>query len=576
MDEPSKSSQPAAGERSSNHPRPFFYVQPAVQPFYTYQWHMNHPYGHHGFPGSAFHFSRPYMLPYSYLQYPGYVMPHSAMHPVDYRRLHERNFPHAPACDASLRQYQHGQSAQRETMCAGAQTDPSEALNKLIECLDQLRASDSSQTSGSLSPLPKEAKCGEESGIMGKKLISKPNVVEEDRDASCSRVGHVTQEEDSSLASGKEEEENNERVYQDCSESRSDSLSGSCQEKTKDEKVQDGVMVQPNGEMEWDGCMASPPSFQSSPVRSSITKKTEDQSLIQKPDDIPCCILHLPFEKVLSSGIYETSITSPSLGSPLNYPYHPPQLAHERVSVLSPSLDELSSHDELLSTDLDDIDLFPSRMYARGRLAEVTSKRCHGSDLCLLYPKKLTCATCGSHTFKKLSRTKTCRYEDVEDSDEAVGQRRLRNPLGKGHAVRKTHLLLKHKLRAAHHRETTESQHESSRSEHLCCESCTCSTEKNSRPASARLERRCRLTSDQLLRDGVGVNTRAKTCRAQPLPQRPQRLGQRKARFKPPLCQGSRNEEEEDNDEHEDEEEAQEVLQYHRTKGASKRGGPRC
>ncbi|KAF5890573.1 uncharacterized protein DAT39_019722, partial [Clarias magur] len=321
---------------------------------------------------------------------------------------------------------------------------------------------------------------------MGKKLISKPNVVEEDRDTSCSRVGHVTQEDDSSLASEKEEE-NNERVYQDCSESQSDSPSGSCHEKTKDEKVQDGVMVQPNGEMKWDGCMASPPSFQSSPVRSSLTKKDEDQSLIQKPEDIPCCILHLPFEKVLSSGIYEASITSPSLGSPLNYPYHPPQLAHERVSVLSPSLDELSSHDELLSTDLDDIDLFPSRMYARGRLAEVTSKRCHGSDLCLLYPKRLTCATCGSHTFKQLNRTKTCRYEDVEDSDEVEGQRRLRNTSGKGHSARKTHLLLKQKLRAAHHRETTESQHESSRSEHLCCESCTCSTEKNSRAASARL-----------------------------------------------------------------------------------------
>lgn len=48
-----KPSQPAAGERSSSHPRPFFYVQPAVQPFYTYQWHMNHPYGQHGFPGSG-------------------------------------------------------------------------------------------------------------------------------------------------------------------------------------------------------------------------------------------------------------------------------------------------------------------------------------------------------------------------------------------------------------------------------------------------------------------------------------------------------------------------------------------
>lgn len=44
-----------------------------------------------------------------------------------------------------------------------------------------------------------------------------------------------------------------------------------------------------------------------------------------------------------------------------------------------------------------------------------------------------------------------------------------------------------------------------------------------------------------------------------------ERLGQRKARFKPSVCQGSRNEEEEEDEDEEDEE--QEVLQCHRTKG---------
>lgn len=429
-------------------------------------------------------------------------MPHAAMHPVDYRRIHERQFPHAPGCEASLRQYQHCQATQRETTCVGAQTDPSEALNKLIECLDQLHASDSSQTSGSLSPLPKEAKCEEESGTMGKKLTSQSNMAD-DRDMSCSHVDHITQEEDSSLASGKEEEEKNEAMYHDYSESQSDlsqnhSLSGSCQEKNQDERGREEEAEQSNEEMEWDGCIASRPSAQSSPARSSLTRKPEDQSLIQNSQDFSCCILHLPFEKVLSSGVYGTSITPPSLGSPLNYTYHPPHLAHERVSVLSPSLDELSSHDELLSTDLDDIDLFPPRMYTRGKLAEVTSRRCHSSDLCFLCPKRLTCATCGSHTFKELSRTKLLqsRYEDVEDSDEVEVERHLRNALGKGHTSRKTHSLLKHKLRAVHHRERAESQHESSRSEHLCCEACMCSAEKsaraaNTRPGKAKSERIC-------------------------------------------------------------------------------------
>ncbi|KAI5619681.1 bucky ball [Silurus asotus] len=474
--EPSKPSQPMLGERSGSHPRPFFYVQPAGQPFYTYQWHMNQPYSQHGFPGSAFHFGRPYMLPYSYLQYPGYILPHTAMHPVDYRRIHERHFQHAPGCEATLRQYQHGQMVPRETTCVGAQTDPSEALNKLMECLDQLRASDSSQTSGSLSPLTKEQMCEEESGSMGKKVTSNSNMAEDDRDTTCSRVEHVTQEEESSLASGNEEK--NEVVYQDCSESHSDSQSAN--EKNPNEKVQD------EKEMEWKGCLISRPSSQSSPACSSSTRKAEDQSAIQKAQDISCCILHLPFEKVLSSGVYGASISSPSLGSPLNYTYRPPQLAHERVSVLSPSLDELSSHDELISTDIDDIDLFPTRIYTRGKLAEVASRRCHSSDLCLLYPKRLTCTTCGSHTFKELNRAKTCHYDDVEDSDEVEAQRRLRNAAGKGHVTRRTHSQSKHKFRASHHREKAESQHDSSRSELFCYETCTCSTGKSPKAANAR------------------------------------------------------------------------------------------
>ncbi|TUD02857.1 hypothetical protein Baya_16707 [Bagarius yarrelli] len=374
------------------------------------------------------------MFPYSYLQYPGYVMPHTAMQPVDYRRIHERNFPHSPGCDVPLRQYQHCSDAQRETTCVGAQTDPSEALNKLLECLDQLRCSDSSQTSGSVSPLTKEPKGEEERGTAEKNRISESNIADDNRDTSCSRSEIATQDEDSSLASGREEEGKNVGAYHDCLGSHLDlSPSGSCQEKKQDEKVQDEV-GQTNKEM--NGCIASRPTSHSSPVRSSLTRPDEDQSVTQKPQDLSCCILHMPIEKVLSSGVYGSSITPSSLGSPLSCTYQPPQLAHERVSVLSPSLDELSSHDELLSTDFDDVDLFPSRIYTRGKLAEVTSRRCHSSDLCMLYPKRLTCAMCGSHTFKELSRTRTRRYGNMEDSDDIVAERRLRNTAGKSHATR--------------------------------------------------------------------------------------------------------------------------------------------
>lgn len=87
-------------------------------------------------------FGRTYFSPYSYMQYPGYVMPHAPVHLLDYRRMCDPHFNSA-AYDVVRRQHHHGNMS-RETTCSGAQTDPSDALNKLIECLDKLRASETS------------------------------------------------------------------------------------------------------------------------------------------------------------------------------------------------------------------------------------------------------------------------------------------------------------------------------------------------------------------------------------------------------------------------------------------------
>ncbi|KAJ8393701.1 hypothetical protein AAFF_G00057540 [Aldrovandia affinis] len=120
-----------------NHTRPFFYVQPPSQPYYMYQWHMNNPYGHYGFPGSGIPFGRPYMPPYPYMQYPGYIIPHAPMQPVDYRRMYNPHFPSAASYDVRFRH--HHTRMRRETACSEAQTDPSDAVNQLIESLDKLR-----------------------------------------------------------------------------------------------------------------------------------------------------------------------------------------------------------------------------------------------------------------------------------------------------------------------------------------------------------------------------------------------------------------------------------------------------
>ncbi|XP_062860083.1 bucky ball-like [Trichomycterus rosablanca] len=576
MEEPNKASHSVGGDRSVNHPKPFFYVQPPAQPFYAYQWHMNHPYSHHNFPGYGFHYGRPYMVPYSYLQYPGYVMPH-AMHPVDYRRIYERNFPHSATCEVTLRQQQQqqGNVTQKETTCAGAQTEPCDALNKLIECLDQLHAADSSQTSGSVSPMTGDAK------YVGETLERKPDSEEE---SSSSPVEHFIQEENQCLC---EEMGKDEVHHHDChsDSSRIQSSSGIGQGR-QDDLIQDREGADTDEGMEWNGYNASRPSSHSSPARcSSRRRENQDLKNVQQrdvSDDHSCCILHLPFEKVLSSSVLGHSVTSSSLGSPLSYTYHPPKLAHERLSVLSPSLDELSSHDEVLSTDLDEIDLFPTRIYTRGKLSEVASRKGHASELCFLYPNRLTCTTCGSHSFRELNRSKTYRYKDFKDSGKVEGgscemgrtcEHCLQSVPSKSHVTKKVHPHIKQRTNTAQHRDTD--VHEMSHSEHFYCEKCMSSPEKSTSHAfrAARPERRSRLTSDQLVWEHVSGNTRLKSCRAQPLPQRPQR--QTKSRFKPHVCPGSRNNDDDAEEEVEDEE-GQEMIQYHRGKGTTKRGGAPC
>ncbi|XP_076844076.1 bucky ball-like isoform X2 [Brachyhypopomus gauderio] len=610
-----------------NHPRPFFYVHPPVQPFYTYQWHTNNPFSPHNVPASGFHFGRPYMVPYSYLQYPGYVVSQPAMHPVDYRRIYERNVPHAPSATDSDITFRHQHcNAQRETTCAGAQTEPCDALNKLIECLDQLRAGEGSsqreldsgvvsQTSGLFSPVA-EIKKDEDNVLCGSMLTHCK------AEEAC-HVGDFNQQEDWSLDLGKETpldsssvhegavlDEEDQYLHQEytdshCIISQNQSLLpiSNSERNYQDKKVSHEVL-QNNEEIQWNCSNGIQPSSESSPAQPSSSRTTEgrDPEDIQKPPadvagDFPCCILRLPFEKVLSSSVYVPSATS-SLGSPFSYRYCPPQLASERMSVLSPSLDELSSHDEVLSTDIEDKDLFPTRMYTRGKFAEVTSKKNHPSvggihsDMCLLYPKRLTCAMCGSNTFREMHKHKnhhserSC-YKNVDYSDEEAiavkgGDCEVRKTCKhlRGTVTnmpKKTHPLLKHRVRLAQHREKVQEeaktyQSEASCSEHFCCDKCTSSPEKHS--GHSTKERHCRtvgVISDQILWEGVA---RSKTCKSQSLLQRRERQRQRKACFTP---QETRCENliAADDEEDEDEDECREMLRFHKGQGTTKRGGAR-
>ncbi|XDV27356.1 hypothetical protein PO909_030898 [Leuciscus waleckii] len=121
-----------------NHTRPFFYVQPPSQPYFMYQWPMN-PYGHYGFPGPALHYGRPYMAPYQFMQYPGYVVPHAPMQPIDYRRINP-HYPSVASYDLRVRHHVQHAGMHRETACSEVQTDPSDSVNKLIDKIESLKA----------------------------------------------------------------------------------------------------------------------------------------------------------------------------------------------------------------------------------------------------------------------------------------------------------------------------------------------------------------------------------------------------------------------------------------------------
>lgn len=125
----------------------------------------------------------------------------------------------------------------------------------------------------------------------------------------------------------------------------------------------------------------------------------------------------------LSSSLATSSTT------PVRHHHHyycQPQTAHERLSVLCSSLDELSSRDEMFSTDLGDVDVFPGcSVYARGRFSDDLGEA-EVKEVCP-QSKKLMCVCCGSSLLKGgvSSRVKvhhSPRVYAAGDSDEVVEQ----------------------------------------------------------------------------------------------------------------------------------------------------------
>lgn len=412
----------------------------------------------HFLPG--FNFGRPYVHPYQYMQYPGFVFPHTPIYPLDHRRMFEPRF-YAPAwADTPRRQHQPQPHGRRETACSEAQTEPSDAISKLIECLDKIRVGElhgaereldsgvASQTSGMFSP-------GE-----GRKNEERSDVLQAMPDGGSFETSAAAYGESAMAVHDSESGQRSLVVPQGCwSGGIEDELpldSSSLHEEhsevelpaaeaaeaaaiadehfTSVEKsevmdIQSGTSMTP---LDVPKCgveellILVPPSLSSNPsalkdAKSSVkVLKAEDQGAEDNYQ-----ILKLPFESILTPGGNAAGHISPPAG-PYYYNYLSMPAAHERMSVLSPSLDELSSRDEMFSTDLDDADLFPKHAYARRRLVEVLSVSPKASEeveeMWLRGSKRLVCACCGKSLAKVTGRSKALRtYRDREpaaDSEE--------------------------------------------------------------------------------------------------------------------------------------------------------------
>lgn len=356
---------------------------------------------------------------------------------------------HAPTWSDTPRQQHHLQpQGRREMACSEVQTDPSDAITKLIECLDKIRASDlqgaereldsgvASQSSGMFSP-EEEKKSEEQCPAPEESHLDSPamtftnsTTVEYDGETSQRSSEALNPQECWSGALEEELPLDSSSVHEDCPEL--EHPEGDKRFPLENEEVtgiqSDSLVTDqcvPKGDAEELQKSTPPltPLFSTSKSRDKISK-TEHQtvSLNEAKSDPSYQILRLPFDNVLTPGA--GCLSSPA--APYCYNYLSVQTTHERMSVLSPSLDELSSRDEMFSTDLEDVDLFPKHVYTGRRLAEVVGTSPQAAEeveeVWLPGSKRLVCTCCGKSLTKGTSRSKVhsskIYREEAGDSEE--------------------------------------------------------------------------------------------------------------------------------------------------------------
>ncbi|XP_076014393.1 bucky ball isoform X2 [Genypterus blacodes] len=649
-----------AQQRGQQHSRPFFYVQPASQPYLPYyqQWQMNNPYCQYGLP-AGFNFGRPYMHPYQYMQYPGYVFPQSPVYPMDYRRMFEPRFqspawndvprqqPPPPQQQQQQQQQQHRpppHHGRRDMACSEAQTDPSDAISKLIECLDKIRANElagsereldsgvASQSSGMFSP-GEEKKSEERAAdhvlpsVPDESHLQSPAVTLSDStaavyDGESSHRSLGTLSSQGCWSGGFDEvlPLDSSSVHEECPDleqpagdeqflshcsleklSLSDKVEvtdiqtdispiNPCVPKCNAEEPQRVDPILPSAQA-LAPCFSSSQSTPKDARSGNKIPKAECQarSWDDAKSEPSYQILKLPFDSVLAAGA--SRLSSPA--APYYYNYLSTQPSHERMSVLSPSLDELSSRDEMFSTDLEDMDLFPKRVYTN-RLAEVVGSSPQAAEevegVWPMGAKRIVCACCGKGLAKGTARSKVLSsklYQDEAGDSEEEGrygrccEQPVRVVVRKHSAPRKAHPLpprhvSKPWYKRGQYKDPSQAPEQQEEGRDLC---------KHESADGEAGELQCRTCQDGLCREDATTSDQGRWGDGEVIPRRRQaaplqRQGQRnvppqndlhetsaqrKAPCKPLMYHRPRDEE---NDEEE--------LHLHWDRGSSIRGEPRC
>ncbi|KAF1373250.1 hypothetical protein PFLUV_G00258480 [Perca fluviatilis] len=125
-----------ASRPEEQHHKPFFYIQPSqpYMPMQSMQWPVPVPmpvsYNPYAYPGLGYGMPMmPHYQPNPYMEPPGFVVPHTHLHLMDYRRMLNPQYYQTMAYQSRRFRYQH-HSQTRETTSSEVQTEPLPATQR--------------------------------------------------------------------------------------------------------------------------------------------------------------------------------------------------------------------------------------------------------------------------------------------------------------------------------------------------------------------------------------------------------------------------------------------------------------